>query len=88
MQGQVREPGPSQRYEEAPLWMRTVMNNAQAFSDFYLDMAKSVQRCEQMIAEFLDKGEPDKAQKMLGKREALLEMRHILEAYRKEEEKK
>ncbi|NIQ87674.1 MAG: hypothetical protein GWN93_00665 [Deltaproteobacteria bacterium] len=62
------------------------MNNYQAYNDFYLDLSNGIQRCEAQIADFLSGGKSEEAKVMLGKREALLEMRYMLEAYRKEEE--
>ena len=84
-QGIVRETETPDLYTDAPFWMRHVMNNAQAFGDFYLDLTKGVQRCESQVADFLSGGKADEAKIMLGKREALLEMRFMLDAYRREE---
>ena len=82
--GQVQKPGPKMSNEDAPIWMRTIMNNAAAYGDFILYCAKGVQRCEAQIADFLAADKMDEAKFMLAKRESLLEMRFILEAYRKE----
>ncbi len=84
-QGIVRETETPALYKDAPLWMRTVMNHAQSYGDFYLDLTKGIQRCESQVADFLSGGKADEAKIMLGKREALLEMRFLLEAYRREE---
>lgn len=86
--GVIRQPGPKAGYEGAPLWIRTVLINPQVFGDFITDMVRSIQRCDSAVADFLDAGEMDKARKMLGKREALNEMRFMVEAYRREEEEK
>lgn len=82
--GQVRKPGPTEANEDAPIWMRTIMNNAAAYGDFILYCAQSVQRSEAQIADFLAADKMDEAKFMLAKREVVLEMRHILESYRKE----
>jgi len=84
-QGIVRETEETALYKDAPFWMRHVMNNAQAYGDFYLDLTKGIQRCEAMLADFLAKSQDGEAKITLGKREALLEMRFLLEAYRREE---
>lgn len=85
-QGIVRETEPTGLYKDAPLWMRTVMNNAQAYGDFYLDLTVGIQRCESQISDFLAKDQQGEAKIMLGKREALMEMRFMLDAYRREED--
>ncbi len=85
-QGIVREDATPKIYSDAPAWMLHVMNNYQAYNDFYLDLSNGIQRCEAQIADFLSGGKSEEAKVMLGKREALLEMRYMLEAYRKEEE--
>ena len=84
-QGIVREQETSELYTEAPLWMCHVMNNAQAYGDFYRDLTMGIQRCEAQISDFLAADKQGEAKIMLGKREALLEMRYLLEAYRREE---
>ena len=84
-QGIVRETETPALYTDAPLWMRTVMNHAQSYGDFFLDLTKGIQRCEAQVTDFLSGGKVDEAKIMLGKREALLEMRFLLEAYRREE---
>jgi hypothetical protein len=86
--GVIRQPGPTTGYKDAPLWIRTILNSAAAYGDFVTDIYKSINRCNDQIVEFLDANEPHKAQRMLGKREALEEMRFIVDAYRKEEEVK
>lgn len=85
-EGVVRENQTPQIYTDAPAWMLHVMNNTQAYVDFYKDLSHGIQRCEAQIADFLSGGKSEEAKVMLGKREALLEMRYMLEAYRKEEE--
>jgi hypothetical protein len=62
------------------------MSNAQAYGDFMVFCAQGVNRCEQQIADFVAQNKLGEAQIMTGKREATLEMRHLLEAYRKEGE--
>jgi len=84
-QGIVREAAPSTVYTEAPLWMQTVLNNTATYADFLTDLVRSTQRVDAQIADFLSQGDNDKAKIMLGKREMLIELRHIVEAYRKEE---
>lgn len=83
-QGIIREDATPTIYTEAPIWMLHVMNNAQAFGDFYLDLTKGIQRCEAQISDFLQDDKQGEAKIMLGKREALIEMRFMLEAYRRE----
>lgn len=85
-QGIVRETEPTALYKDAPLWMRTVMNNAQSYGDFYTDLTRGIQRCESQISDFLAKDQQGEAKIMLGKREALMEMRFMLDAYRREED--
>ena len=84
-QGIVREIETPDLYKDAPIWMRHVMNNAQAYGDFYTDLTKGIQRCESQISDFLVKDLQGEAKIMLGKREALMEMRFMLDAYRREE---
>lgn len=84
-QGIVREQQSADVFTEAPLWMRTILNNAAAYGDFYTDLTRSIQRCDSQVADLLSTGEDTKAKIMLGKREMLVELRHIVEAYRKEE---
>jgi len=86
--GVVRQPGPASGYEEAPLWVRTLLINPRVYGDFVTDMVRSIQRCDSAVASFLDDGDLQKAHKMLGKKEALNELRFIVESYRKEEEAK
>ena len=83
--GIVRETASPVVYTDAPLWMRTVLNNAAAYGDFMLDMTRGIKRIDSLIADHLSTGDDDKARIMLGKREMLIEMRHIVEAYRKEQ---
>jgi len=84
-QGVIKEDRTPRIYTEAPFWMTHVMNNTKAYGDFYLDLSNSIQRCESQIADFLSGDKSEEAKIMLGKREALLELRFILEAYAKEE---
>ena len=84
-QGIIRETKTPEIYKDAPVWMLHVMNNAQAYGDFYLDLTKGIQRCEAQVSDFLAGGKLDEAKVMLGKREALIEMRFMLDAYRREE---
>ncbi len=84
--GQVRKPGPPTGNEDAPFWMRLVMANAQAYGDFILYCTKALQNCEAQIADFVADGKIDETKVLVGKREAVLELRHIFEAYRKEGE--
>ncbi len=84
-EGIVREVETPAVYSEAPPWMLHVMNNAQAYGNFYLDLTQGIQRCETQIADFVSQGRVDETKIMLGKREALIEMRYMLEAYRREE---
>ena len=83
--GIVRETASPVVYTDAPLWMRTVLNNAAAYGDFMLDLTKGIKTVDSQIADFLASGDENKAKIMLGKREMLIEMRHIVEAYRKEQ---
>jgi hypothetical protein len=83
-QNVVRETDPTQVYIEAPLWMQTILNNGAAYADFILDLTKSMKRVDNMISDFVKTNELDKARIMVGKREMLTELRHIVEAYRKE----
>jgi hypothetical protein len=87
VEGVVREKQSEQLYTEAPMWMRTILNNAQAYADFIVDLVKSEQRVLTQAGDFLSEGNQEKALVMTGKREMLLELRHIVEAYRKEEVK-
>ena len=75
---------PTSSPESAPLWMRHILSSAAAYADFYLDLTRSIQRCEAMIADLLSKGELDAARIALGKREALIEQRFIVESYQRE----
>lgn len=84
-EGIVREQHSNVVYTEAPLWMRTILNNTAAYADFVTDNIRGVQRVDSQIADFLSQGEDAKAKIMLGKREMLIEQRHIVEAYRREE---
>ena len=84
-QGIVREQQSAITYTDAPLWIRTILNNAAAYGDFMLDMTRGIKRIDSLIADHLATGDNDKARIMLGKREMLIEQRHIVEAYRKEE---
>ena len=86
-QGIVRETKTPDIYTEAPPWMLHVMNNAAAYGTFYLDLTQGIHRCETQVTDFLSAGKADEAKVMLGKREALMEMRFLLEAYRTEEER-
>ncbi len=86
--GIVQKPGPPTGNEDAPFWMRLIMSNAQAYADFMIFCAKGVSQCEQQIADFVAQNKMGEAQLMTGKRESILEMRHLLEAYRKEGEVK
>lgn len=76
---------------DAPLWINYILANAAAYGDFVSDMVRGMQRCNELIADFLEKDNLAAANRMLGKREALKEMRHMVDAYRKsamgEEEK-
>ena len=86
-EGVVRQPGgPVGDNEDAPLWMRIVMSSAQGYADFYMYLTKIIHNCNDVIADCVDRGDIDNARKMAGKREALTELRFILEAYRKEGE--
>lgn len=86
--GTVRESeAPTKVYEKMPLWMQVVCNHAPAYADFWNDLTQSIVRIEGQIADLFGKGEERQAAIMLGKRDALKEMRHILEAYKKEEER-
>lgn len=85
--GVIRESeAPTKVYENMPLWMQTICNNTPAYVNFYTDLTRSIVRCEQQIAELFARGDDRQAAIMLGKRDTLKEMRHILEAYKKEEE--
>jgi len=84
-QGIVREQQSATAYTDAPLWIRTILNNAAAYGDFILDMTRGIKRIDSLIADNLSAGEDDKARILLGKREMLIEQRHIVEAYRKEQ---
>ena len=86
-EGIVRQTETPDIYTEAPPWMLHIMNNATAYGNFYLDLTKGIQRCETQVTDFLSAGKADEAKVMLGKREALMEMRFLLEAYRTEEER-
>ena len=81
----VRETASPVVYTDAPLWMRTILNNAAAYGDFYTDLTRSINRVDSQVADFLSAGDDNKAKIMLGKREMLVELRHIIEAYRREE---
>ena len=81
----VREQKSEILFTEAPLWMQTILNNSAAYGDFLFDLTKREKSCDSQVADFLARGEDTKAKIMLGKREVLVEMRHIVEAYRKEE---
>jgi len=81
----VRESASPVVYTDAPLWMRTILNNAAAYGDFYTDLTRSINRVDTQVADFLSAGDDNKARIMLGKREMLVELRHIVEAYRREE---
>jgi len=81
----VRETTSPVVYTDAPLWMRTILNNAAAYGDFYTDLTRSINRVDSQVADFLSAGDDNKAKIMLGKREMLVELRHIVEAYRREE---
>ena len=83
--GIVRETASPVTYTDAPLWIRTILNNAAAYGDFILDMTRGIKRIDSLIADNLSAGEDDKARILLGKREMLIEQRHIVEAYRKEQ---
>ena len=85
MQGIVREQQAPEVNVDAPIWIRTILNNSAAYADFITDNLRGVQRVDAQIADFLSQGEDAKAKIMLGKREMLIEQRHIVEAYRKEE---
>ena len=85
-QGIVRESeAPIKVWEHMPLWMQTVCNHAPSYADFWNDLTKSIIKIEGQIADLLGQGEDDRARLMLGKRDALKEIRYILEAYKKEE---
>ena len=85
-EGVVREQGTPHIYTEAPAWMLHIMNNFQAYTDFYKDLSHSIQRCEAQMADFLIAGKEKEGLIMVGKREALREMRFMLEAYKLKEE--
>ena len=87
--GIVRESdAPSKIYEHMPIWMQVVCNHAAAYVDFWNDLTTSIVKIEGQVADLFAKGEDRQAAIMLGKRDALKEMRHILEAYKKEEGRK
>ena len=56
------------------------------YTDFYKDLSHSIQRCEAQMADFLIAGKEKEGLIMVGKREALREMRFMLEAYKLKEE--
>jgi hypothetical protein len=62
------------------------MNNYTAYGDFYLDLTAGIQRCESQMADFVTAGKEKESLIMVGKREALLELRHLLEAYKRQED--
>ena len=87
MAGIVRQiEKPSKVYESMPLWMQLVCNNFQAYASFWQDLTEAIVSCESEVVRLFTKGEDRKAAVMTGKAEALREQRHILEAYKKEED--
>jgi len=85
-QGVVREKQTPNIYTDAPSWMLHIMNNYTAYGDFYLDLTAGIQRCESQMADFVTAGKEKESLIMVGKREALLELRYLLEAYKRQED--
>jgi hypothetical protein len=84
-QNVVREQQSEALYTEAPVWIRTILNNASVYADFITDMNRGMNRINNQIADFLSAGDDARARIMVGKKEMLVELLHIVEAYRKEE---